>query len=359
MCESSATYAAPTKEAPLKFQDYYETLGVARDADADAIKKAYRKLALKWHPDRHQGEGLAQAEETFKHLSEAYEVLSDPEKRAKYDHLGERWRQGQEFEPSPNERTMSREEFEAAFGGSGGFSDFFQGIFGGQFRSDFRGGPKRHPRYHFRGADVRAELRLPISDAIAGQKRSFEIPARVSCPSCAGTGFLDQHVCPSCAGVGHVNKRQTIELEIPKALRDGLKLRLKGLGEPGEGGGESGDLHLVLRLEDDESYRLVDGVLEVRVPLTPWEAQAGAKVDVRTARGVVTLKVPPDSRTGKRLRLREHGFADSKGAHADCIARIEMDLPRELSERQKELLRELGAAVGPTMARDERAGGAS
>lgn len=337
----------------MKFQDYYEVLGVPRDAEAQAIKKAYRKLALAWHPDKHQEKGEAKreaAEVRFKAISEAYEVLSDPEKRGKYDRFGADWKQGQEFEPGAGQRTMTREEFEAAFGRSGGFSDFFQEIFGGDFRQQFQGGAQRHARYRYRGADVRAELRLPISAAIAGGKQSFEIPARASCPRCAGTGFLEQHVCPACAGVGQVQKRQTVELTIPAAVRDGLKLRLKGLGEAGEGqdGGEAGDLHLVLRLENDANYRLVDDKLEARVTLTPWEAQEGARVDVRTARGTVTLTIPAGSRTGKRLRLAGQGFADANGVHSDCIARLEIDLPAELSERQKELLRELGREASTT-----------
>jgi len=343
----------------MQFQDYYEVLGVERDADEGSIKKAYRKLALKWHPDRHEGGEQERAEAKFKRISEAYEVLSDPEKRKKYDRFGQNWEQGQEFETGPGQRTMSREDFEAAFGGSGGFSDFFQEMFGGQFRQDFRGRPERHARYQYRGADVRAELRLPISDAISGGKRSFEIPARVSCPSCGGTGFLGSHVCPSCAGVGQVQKRQTVELKIPAALRDGMKLRLKGLGEPGQSGGESGDLHLVLRLEDDATYRLVGSDLEARVSLTPWEAEGGAKVDVRTARGVVTVTIPPESRSGKRLRLRGQGFAIGKGGHGDCFVRLEMDLPGRLSERQKELLRELDENAGAPIAGGARAGGSS
>ena len=344
---------------PMKFQDYYETLGVARDADADTIKKAYRKLALKWHPDRHQGGKEEHAEAKFKHISEAYEVLSDPKKRAKYDKFGRNWRQGQDFEPPPGEHRMSPEEFAAAFGGSAGFSDFFQEIFGGELRQDFRGSPKQHARYHYRGADVRAELHLPITEAMQGGKRRFEIPARVSCPSCAGTGFLGEHVCPTCAGVGHVQKNKTVDLQIPKAVRDGMRLRLKGLGEPGEGGGDSGDLHLLLRLDDDANYRLIDGELEARVVVTPWEAEAGTKVELRTPPGMVTLRIPPGSRSGKRLRLRAHGFPDGKGGHGDCIARIEMDLPKVLSDRQKQLLRELAQGGSSAQTKSERTVGVS
>ena len=338
----------------MKFQDYYEVLGVARDASDEAIKKAYRKLALKWHPDRHKGDAQSKAEARFKRISEAYEVLSDAEKRGKYDRFGENWEHGQEFEPEPGQRTMSPEEFEAAFGKSAGFSDFFQEMFGGQFRQDFQGEPRRHARYRYRGADVRAELHLGLGEALAGGKRGFEIPARVSCPTCGGTGFLEQHVCPSCGGVGQVQKRQTVELKIPAQVRNGMKLRLKGLGEAGTSGSEPGDLHLVLLLDDDETYRMVGDDLEVRVSLAPWEAEGGAKVDVRTARGVATVTVPAGSRTGTRLRLRGQGLAlagrgkGGKVAHGDCFVRLEMDLPAQLNERQRALLRELGEAADRT-----------
>ena len=156
--------------------------------------------------------------------------------------------------------------------------------------------------------------------------------------------------------MGQVQKRQTVELKIPAAVRDGIKLRLRGLGEPGEGGGDSGDLHLVLRLEDDPTYRLVGSDLEARVSLTPWEAEGGAKVDVRTPRGVVTVTIPPESRSGKRLRLRGQGFADGKGGHGDCFVRIEIDLPKKLSERQKELLRELDEGAEATISGGARQG---
>jgi len=325
----------------MKFQDYYELLGVPRDAKPDAIKKAYRKLALKWHPDQHESEQKATAEARFKKISEAYEVLSDPEKRAKYDRFGQNWKQGQEFTPPSGERTMSREEFEAAFGGGGGFSDFFQSVFGNQFRRDFGGGPSQHARYRYRGADVRADLALPISDALQGGKRSLQVPARVHCPTCGGVGFVSEHVCPTCAGVGQVERNQTIELKIPDNLRDGMSLRLKGLGEPDQDGGEPGDLFLTLRLKDDDRVRVLGDDVEVRVTLTPWDAENGTRVDVRTARGVVTLTIPAESRTGKRLRLRGQGLARRDGGHGDVFARVELDLPRTLTARQKELLEEL------------------
>jgi DnaJ-class molecular chaperone len=164
----------------------------------------------------------------------------------------------------------------------------------------------------------------------------------MSCPSCGGTGFLESHVCPTCAGVGQVHKRETVELRLPADPRDGLELRLRGLGEPGEGGGERGDLYLVLRLQDDQRFRRRGSDLETSAVVAPWEAWLGARVDVRTGRGEVTLRVPPGSRSGRVLRLRGQGLADGQGGHGDCLVRVEMDLPERLTERQQELLRELG-----------------
>lgn len=334
----------------MEFQDYYELLGVARDASEEAIKKAYRKKALECHPDRHpEGEREA-AEVEFKRISEAYEVLSDPENRAKYDRLGESWRQGEHFEPDARERTMTPEEFEELFGQGAGFSDFFQEMFGGRFRGGAAEGPGRHARYRYRGADVRAELRLGLTAAIAGGKQRFELPARMGCPTCGGTGALGGHVCPSCAGLGQVRKVQTVDLEIPKQIRDGRVLRLKGLGEAADGGGERGDLHLTIRLEDDENYRLVGGTLEARVVLTPWEAHLGTKTEVRTPGGTATVTVPAGTRSGRRLRLRGLGFPDREGKPTDCTVRIEMDLPATLSARQRDLLDQLAQGEGASEA---------
>ena len=319
-------------------RDLYSILGVPKGADEEAIKKAYRKLALKWHPDRHKEADRPKAEAEFKQISEAYEVLSDKEKRREYDRFGGERKQGDEFTPPPGGPTMTREEFEAAFGGAGGFSDFFQQMFGGKVRDDVAHGPRAHARYRYRGADVRADLHLTISDALAGGKRTFEFPARVSCPRCGGTGALGEHVCPACGGVGAVQKARTVELTIPDGVRDGLTMRLRGLGEPGEDGAEPGDLHLVLRLDDDATYRRVGSDLEARATLTPWDALRGTTYDVRTPRAVLSVKIPPDARTGTRMRLRGHGLVDDTGGRGDLYLVVAIDLPRTLTARQRELL---------------------
>ncbi len=334
----------------MEFQDYYEVLGVARTASGDEIKKAYRKLALQWHPDRHP-EGEREAAETrFKKVNEAYEVLSDPEKRKRYDRFGEHWEQGQEFTPPPGQQTMSREEFERAFGGAGGFSDFFTSMFGEQFQRDFAGRAGRHRRYRYRGADVRAELRLGVGEAIRGGKSSFQVPASVACPLCGGVGLVEEHVCPSCAGLGVVQQMKTIELAIPSNVRDGMVLRLRGLGEAADGGGEPGDLHLSIRLASDDTYRVDGADIEADVAVAPWEAVFGTQVDVRAPTGRATVKIPPNTRSGAKLRLRGQGFDDGSGGRGDFYVVARMALPSRLTDAQRDLLRELASASSEPVA---------
>lgn len=346
----------------MKFQDYYEILGIARDADAAAIKKAYRKLALKWHPDRHAGEAKAEAERKFKQLNEAHEVLSDPEKRKKYDQFGEHWRHGQEFQPPPGGRTMSPEEFARIFGDGGGFSDFFTALFGEQFARRPGGGRRRHPRFRERGGDVRAELELSVGEAMAGGKSRFEVPASVPCGPCGGFGFQDRHVCPACGGVGRLSARKTVDVTIPSQVRDGMTLRLRGLGEPGGDGageGEPGDLLLTLRLRSDGAYRIAGADIEAEVPVAPWELLEGATVDVRAPGGVLAIKIPPGTRAGTRLRVRGRGLDDGRGGRGDFHAVLRCVLPEPLTARQKELLLELRQAGAGAVGGGARLGGSS
>jgi curved DNA-binding protein len=330
----------------MKFQDYYEILGVKRGATEAEIKAAFRKLAIKWHPDRHPGEGRAAAEEKFKRINEAKEVLTDPEKRAKYDKFGQNWEHGQDFRPPQDGgwQTMDPSEFESMFGG-GGFSDFFASMFGDDMRR--RAGPRTRRQYQARGADVNAELALTISDAIEGGRREFAIGTTQACPTCGGSGELDEHVCPTCAGMGRVRGHKTVELKIPKDVRDGMVLRLKGLGEPGRGGGETGDLYLTIRLNGDTNYRREGADIYAEVPIAPWEAVEGAKVDVRTLDGTVTLNVPANSKSGQHLRMRGLGLTHEQGGRGDLYAVLRYSMPEEPSDKQKELIKQLKEA-GPT-----------
>ena len=330
----------------MEFQDYYEILGIPRDASPEAVKKAYRGLALKWHPDRHQGAQRDAAEERFKRIAEAHEVLSDPEKRARYDRFGENWKHGQEFTPPDGSRTMSREEFEQAFGKTGGFSDFFARMFGEQFRHDFQAGEgrQRHARYRYRGADVRAELRLTVGDLIRGGKHGFVLPAIASCPNCAGVGVVAEHVCPTCAGVGQVRTQKEVELTLPANARNGMVLRLAGLGEPGHEGGQPGDLHLTLGIESDATYRVSGNDVETDVEVTPWDAVFGTRLEVRTVVASAVARIPPDTPAGRKLRLRGQGLDDGRGGRGDFTLVVRLALPGALNARQRELLREMQAA---------------
>ncbi len=325
----------------MKFQDYYQVLGVERSADQDAIRTAYRKLALQWHPDKHpEGERTA-AEERFKRISEAYEVLSDPEKRSKYDKFGEHWEHGAEFTPPPGQGSMSREDYAQAFGGHGGFSDFFEQMFGEQLRQNMAGSSEQHARYRHRGSDVRADLSLKIGDAILGGKRQFEIPATVSCPRCGGVGAIAEHICPTCAGVGQLRENKTVSLSIPETVHDGQTLRLRGLGEPAMQGGEAGDLRLTLRLQSDEVYRLQGEDVEADVPVAPWEAMAGTKVSVRSPRSIAVATIPPNTPAGAKLRLREQGLSRKGGGFGDFFIVVRYALPGDLSAEQRQLLDKL------------------
>ncbi len=330
----------------MQFQDYYEILGVKRSASAEEIRKAYRKLALEWHPDRHKEDERPAAAERFKRISEAHEVLSDADKRSRYDRFGENWQHGQEFTPPQGERTMSRDEFEQAFGGGGGFSDFFAQMFGDQFSSQFQGQSRSHPRYRQRGADLRGELQITVGQIIEGGKHSFQIPTQASCQRCGGLGHLQQHLCPACMDVGKEQKQQRVELQIPKDARDGMVLRLRGLGEPGTGSGsEPGDLHLTLRIGNDSNYRVQGSQVEADLPLAPWEALAGGSVQVRTPQGQVQVKIPENSQAGDKLRLAGQGLTQRDGKHGDCILLLRLALPTDLSEEQRKLLMDIGATA--------------
>jgi DnaJ-class molecular chaperone len=324
----------------LQYQDYYAALGVARDAGADDIKKAYRKLAMRWHPDRHPEKERPKAAEEFKKVSEAYEVLSDPEKRKLYDQLGPRWKDfAQQGAPGPGPQPGDARRRSA-------FSDFFSHFFGERMGQDFGGRGGRHARFAERGADVRATLRLSADEAIAGGTREFSLAGTASCARCGGVGFLGEHVCPACGGIGSVDSSKQVALKIPGDVRDGLIVRLRGLGEPGDHGAETGDLLLRIELTDGAAYRVHERDLEADVPVTPWEALAGGEVAVRTARGVAKVRVPPGSEAGAKLRLRGQGFADGDGGHGDLYIVLRYALPAGLSARQRELLQQM-AASGP------------
>jgi curved DNA-binding protein len=287
----------------LAYTDYYEVLGVPRDADQDAIRRAYRMLARKLHPDLNSE---SDAEERFKELGEAYEVLSDPDKRERYDRLGANWRQQEQETPD-----VSFEEFftRQGFGGDGGRvqfgDDLFERLFGGRGGGGWAGGP-------LRGHDQEALLELSLEDALEGGRRRLTFDDR------------------------------DIDVNFPAGVRDGQLIRLAGKGGAGREGGPPGDLYLRIALKPHSHFRRRgENDLDVDLPVAPWQAALGATVSVRTPTGNAQLRVPAGSSSGRRLRLRGRGLPKSGGGSGDLHAIVKINVPKHLSDRERELYEQL------------------
>lgn len=316
----------------MKYIDYYEALGVPRSATEKEIKNAYRKLARQYHPDLHQGTEKQKAEEKFKLINEAYEVLGDSEKRKRYDTLGADWQMGQDFQPPPGYSYQRTE-----MGDLHEFSDFFaslfgQDLFGGRttgFSSDFGGrfGPRK-------GEDVEAQLSLTIDEFFSGTKKSLQIGSEAPCPVCRGRAFSRQGVCPGCKGRGVVNPGKAVEVLVPPLSYPGLVLRLKGLGGSGVGGGMAGDLYLTLQALPNPSWRVVNQIdVETDVTIFPEQAVLGDQIEIRTPDGNVQVKISPGMHLGQKLRLKGRGLKGKNGARGDLYIRIQIDIPnRQTSE---------------------------
>jgi curved DNA-binding protein len=341
----------------VKFRDYYEVLGVSKTATEDEIKSAYRKLARKYHPDVNPGD--KSAEEKFKELNEAYEVLSDPDKRKKYDALGPNWKAGQDFRPPPGwEGGVNVEfgDFGDIFGGgrsAGGFSDFFESLFGGGRRTGRRGAD-----FAMRGQDVEAEIPLTLEEAHRGVKRTITLQVTEPCPDCRGTGSKDgKTVCPTCRGAGAIRRPKSIEVTIPAGVRDGSVIRLAGQGEPGADGASAGDLFLRVRLRPHRLFSIVgDNDVQIELPVAPWEAALGAKIAVPTLGGPGEMKIPPGAQAGQRFRLRGQGLNRRGGGRGDEYVKIKIVNPPKLTPKEKELFEKL-AAESRFNPRDLMAGG--
>lgn len=278
----------------MKYKDYYATLGVDREASPEEIKRAYRKLARKYHPDV---SSEADAEARFKDLGEAYEVLKDPEKRAAYDNLGSGWRAGQDFTPPPGWNREFR--FDSGFSGDPfSFSDFFEELFGRARGQPGGFGDARS--FSSRGHDERVRVRIPLEDAYRGAERTLHLEG-------AGRGS------------------RALKVKIPAGVTDGQQIRLSGQGGSGARGGRSGDLFLEVELEPHPTYRAEGKDIHMDLPVTPWEAALGASVKAPTPAGKVDLKIPPGSQSGKRLRLRGRGLGQSR--KGDLIVHLEIVTP--------------------------------
>jgi len=327
----------------VDYKDYYATLGVSKTATADEIRKAHRKLARKHHPDLNPGDKEADAK--FKEIQEAYEVLSDADKRKRYDQFGANWKQGADFRPPPEwERGASqRGEYGDFFDGgegSGHFSDFFESLFGRGRRGSRAGGET----FRRRGRDIEAEVPVTLDEAHRGTSRSLSLEVEEPCPECGGTGRKDERPCPVCHGSGVRPGRKTLEVKIPAGVRDGTVLRLAGQGEPGAGGGPAGDLLVRVRVVPHPRFSITgaDDLL-IDLPVAPWEAVLGARVPIDTLEGRVQLTIPPGSQTGQKLRLRGQGLRRRDGSAGDLYARLNVVVPTKPSREEKELFEKLAS----------------
>jgi curved DNA-binding protein len=312
----------------VTFQDYYETLGVGRNATQDEIRRAYRKAARKYHPDVNKAKD---AEEKFKQANEAYEVLKDPEKRKLYDQLGADWKAGQEFRPPPGWENVHF-EFRGSPGAEnfdlgGGFSDFFEMLFGGRGGGRRAGGGAtsgRQASWSMPGQDLEAAITIRLEDSYHGAAKTIT---------------LQGHEVDDRGKVQPVTR--TYEVRIPAGVTDGSRIRLAGKGSPGIGGGPPGDLYLKIHLEPHPRFRVNGHDLQAEVPVTPWEAALGSTVEVPIMEGTAHLKIPPGTQSGQKLRLRGKGLPMRDGRRGDLFAVVKIVVPKTLSDRERELFTEM------------------
>lgn len=324
----------------MKYIDYYETLGVSKTASEKEIKQAYRKLARQHHPDLHQGDAKNKAEEKFKQINEAYEVLGDPDKRAKYDKLGMNWQAGDEvpFDQAANHTYTYRTTGDFG-GGSSAFSDFFANIFGQDFsRSQYTGG--RAARTNISGEDIDAEISLTVEEFIHGVEKDIYLSSPQVCPACQGQRFSQQGICPACRGTGVIEDTKTVKVKVPTGLYPGASLRLKGLGGKGYGDGPAGNLLLHLKVADSSTWQVNGSDLETQLTIYPEQAVLGNSIKVSTPHGPVQLKIQPGTHTGQRLRLKNKGLPKKQG-FGDLYLRISIDIPQNLSPAAKDLYQQL------------------
>ena len=306
----------------MEYKDYYEIMGVERDATQDQIKRAYRKLARKYHPDVSKE---ADAEERFKEVGEAYEVLKDPEKRAAYDQLGKQWKAGQDFHPPP--------DWDAGFEFSGGgytagsedHSAFFEELFGRGYAAP--GGGSERRTFRMRGQDHHAKVLIELEDSFNGATRNITLRM------------------PTLSDNGHVTTHErTLSVRIPKGIRPGQRIRLAGQGGPGLGGAEAGDLYLEVEFNDHRLYRVHEADIYLDLPVAPWEAALGATIKVPTPSGIVDLKIPPNSGQGRRLRLKGRGLPGRQPG--DLYVVLQVSLPAADSEEARKLYQQMKDQLG-------------
>jgi DnaJ-class molecular chaperone len=335
----------------VEFKDYYKILGVERSADDKAIKSAYRRLARKHHPDVAKGKDG----ERFKEINEAYEVLSDPDKRRRYDSLGPDWqRYAQQGGPQPG-------GFRVEYADLGEFSDFFRTIFGdlgarmGGGRTGRHGGgfavedllggrgARGGAPGHAPGEDVQADVEITLEEAFAGATKSFTLETDEPCPTCRGAGNVNGQPCATCRGTGWQRARRQLDVKIPAGVKTGQRVRVAGEGGGAPGG--RGDLYLVVAVAPHPFFERKGDDLHVELPVTAPEAALGATVEVPTLRGKVSMKIPAGTSSGRTFRLPGYGMPRLKGGGAgDELVRVKILMPSDLTPAERELYEKLKAA---------------
>jgi DnaJ-class molecular chaperone len=336
----------------VNYKDYYAILGVPKNGAEKDIKSAYRKLARKWHPDQNPDNQRA-AEEKFKDIQEAYEVLGDPEKRKKYDVLGSDWqRAAREADQQRSYRQAQTADFGgfSGFGNAGGaagpgatsgFSDFFDMFFSGIGRQR-AAGASGFGTSQQRGEDLESTIELTLHEAFEGGKKSVALQVEDPCPRCHGTGTDRNKICTQCHGTGRVRETKRFDVTVPRGVKDGQRIRLAGQGATGAGGGPRGDLYLVVHLNDDERYERKGDDLYLDLPVSIYELILGGDVRVPTMTGDVTMTIPAGTQNNKMLRLSGKGMPKLKdGGYGDEYVRLIGQLPTNLTDKEHKLYREL------------------
>lgn len=354
-------------------KDYYDTLGVPKNASDEDIKKAYRKLAMKHHPDRNQGDSGKASEEKFKEAKEAYEMLSDSNKRAAYDQYGHAG-------VDPNMRGGG-----AGAEGFGGFAEAFGDIFGDVFTGQQRGGAQRGGRQVYRGGDLSYAMEITLEEAAAGKEAQIRVPSwddcgtcrgsgakpgtkvvscttchghgvvqmrqgffsvQQTCPQCKGTGKLIPEPCTSCHGVGKTKNNKTLEVKIPAGIDDGMRIRSTGNGEPGTNGGPPGDLYIEIRLKKHDIFERDGDDLHCVVPISFTTAALGGEIEVPTLAGKAAIDIPEGTQAAKQFRLRGKGIKGVRASYpGDLYCHITVETPVKLTEHQRKLLKELDESL--------------
>ncbi len=344
----------------MKYQDYYKTLGVDRNATEAQIKSAYRKLARKYHPDVNKDKD---AVDKFKEINEAYEVLSDKEKRGRYDSLGANWQSGSDFTPPPGfegfnyGNSGANTQYQNFSDMGGGFSDFFSSIFG-----DLMGGGRKSQSFNFndlggfanaggfsgnsrrqqrasaqppKNLDITREITISAKDLMNDSPKTIRISNMQKCTACNGsTGY-----CSTCGGTGYVNNSKNIKVSIPKGIKNGQKIRLAGEGNKDEYG-QVGNLYLIVNIKDSD-YEISGSDVTKQVTISPAEAVLGTKKDIETLHGIVGIKIPPMTKSGTTMRLKDLGLPKKPSGFGNMNVKIKINIPETITEQQRKLYEEL------------------